>query len=128
MLLNDHSSHSTCCRQLVSVTDVRPNARCGLLLLESLLYDQGTPLLDLPLHPPLLLTGPPDDGPYRGRYYERGPYHPMDRPPYDRYERYGRFDGPPGVLHVSLAVPCSLAGAREVECTRRWACRGMHAN
>ncbi|KAI7838832.1 hypothetical protein COHA_007446 [Chlorella ohadii] len=41
-------------------------------------------------------AGPPDDGPYRGRYYERGPYHPMDRPPYDRYERYGRFDGPPG--------------------------------
>ncbi len=127
MLLNDHSSHSTCCRQLVSVTDVRPNARCGLLLLESLLYDQGTPLLDLPLHPPLLLTGPPDDGPYRGRYYERGPYHPMDRPPYDRYERYGRFDGPPGALRFACCALLWL-GVREAGCTCGWACRCRHTN
>jgi collagen type III alpha len=69
-------------------------------------------------------AGPPDDGPYRGRYYERGPYHPMDRPSYDRYERYGRFDGPPGVPHASLAccisanmvAACSWAGALAHAC------------
>lgn len=54
---------------------------------------------------PSCQAGPPDDGPYRGRYYERGPYgHPMDRPPYERYDRYGRFDGPPGTLPAVLCT------------------------
>jgi hypothetical protein len=42
-------------------------------------------------------AGPPDDGPYRGRYHEHERYERYDRPPYDRhYERH--YDGPPGEL------------------------------
>lgn len=44
-------------------------------------------------------AGPPEDGPYRGRYYDRERFDRFDRPlPYDRHFERGppRYDGPPG--------------------------------
>ena len=47
----------------------------------------------------VLGAGPPEDGPYRGRYYDRERFDRFDRPlPYDRHFERGppRYDGPPG--------------------------------